>query len=85
MPSPWGCSDPGRELVVYVLPIRRYFGSVADNYKVASEALAANHHIHYHQANEPGSGLDATGSPRLSSDCPEDKIIVFCVTLMTAD
>ena len=48
-----------------VLPNRRYFGSVAD--KVASEALAASHHVHSHQqANETRSGLDATGSPRLS-------------------
>lgn len=48
-----------------VLPNRRYFGSVAD--KVASEALAASHHVHSHQqAKETRSGLDATGSPRLS-------------------
>ena len=49
-----------------VLPNRRYFGSVAV-IKVASEALAASHHVHSHQhAKETRSGLDATGSPRLS-------------------
>ena len=58
-----------------VLPNRRYFGSVAD--KVASEALAASHHVHSHQqAKETRSGLDATGSPRLS----RRKRIVFSVS-----
>ena len=65
MSSPWGCSDSDEGLVTCVLPNRRYFGSVAD--KVASEALAASHHVHSHQqAKETRSGLDATGSPRLS-------------------
>lgn len=61
-----------------VLPNRRYFGSVAD--KVASEALAASHHVHSHQqAKETRSGLDATGSPRLSRrrNCDTVTCIVF--------